>query len=155
MHHLDPSSFPSPPGPEWDTDGGWYQPATIWGNRSRTTAELCQDFLEVIVRDFNCLAATAWSLDPVRQRLIPVALYGIQSTDLNKLTHLSSDSWTGLTVQRKVMTLFPNLRETVFGRSHPYAELLEAIGVTAMVSIPVLNTANTNQVLLVVNLFFA
>src|SRR5205823_5653658 len=94
--------------------------------------------------------------DPVSQLLLLVGLYGIKPADLKTFTLRCSDSLSGVAAARKRISRFPNLREARGdSRSFCHPHLVEAMGLTGMLSIPVLNTANPNQVLLVVNLFAA
>jgi len=140
----------------WGDDRPWHQSAALWDYRSWTTATICESFLDFISREFSCVAACAWSLDPVNQLLIAVAYTGIAAADMGPITLKCSDCLSGDSVDRRRINRFEDIRATLpDGRSFKHQHLIQSLGLTGMLSLPVLNTANPNQVLLVVNLFVA
>ena len=139
----------------WGNGCGSNQPP-LWGNRSWTTASICASFLEFVTEEFGCAAACAWSLDPVNQLLIAVASKTIPAADMGPITLKCSDCWSGYAVDRRRINRFEDMHATLpDGRTFNHQHLVQSLGLTGMLSLPVLNTANPNQVLLVVNLFVA
>jgi signal transduction histidine kinase len=154
-------SQPSPlaaelPDLEWSNGSRWNRLEALWGNRSWNTAVICESFLDYVRREFSCAAAVAWSLDPVNQLLIALAHNRIAPTDMQTITLKCSDCLSGYAVDRKQISRFEDLRTALTdGRSFKDQHLAQLYGLTGMLSLPVVNTTNPNQVLLVVNLFVA
>src|SRR5437868_5345573 len=114
------------PGTDWGPGGRWNQPVGIWGSSSRTTAELCQSFLNALKQEFGCLVASAWSLDPVNQLLIPVALLGHDRYELKKTVIPCPQSLSGYAADRQRITPFPELHERrPDGRYFQHPEILK------------------------------
>lgn len=158
MTNLNQLSTPRAELPDiaWGCGSGWNQPAALWGDRSWTTARICESFLDHVTREFGCAAACAWSLDPVNQVLIAVAFKGIVTADMKTITIKCSDCLSGDAVDRRQINRFEDLHSTrPDGRSFKYQHLAQLLGLTGMLSLPVLNNANPNQVLLVIDLYVA
>jgi signal transduction histidine kinase len=151
-----PAAVAAPPDIAWGNAGGLGEQA-YWRNRSWTTTHICESFLDYVTREFKCAAACAWSLDPVNQVLIAVALKGIDHVDMRVFTLPCAECLSGDAVDRRQINPFPDLRAAGRdGRFFRHMHLTEPpLGLTGMLSIPVLNTSNPNQVLLIVNLFAA
>ena len=112
-------------------------------------------FLKACRDTFPCKAASVWSVDPRRRKLILVRTTGLSRSNIANVALSVDGCLSGETVDRRLPTWFPSLfsrRED--GRHFSDPELARAIGVTKMLAIPVLNAANPNQVLLVVDLLF-
>ena len=121
------------PALNWDTEADWCDPTSFWGNTSWTTEMICRNYLEEIARKFGCPLACVWSLDPVNQVLLLVALHGIEGADLKSFVIRCSDSLCGIAASRKRITRFTNLNEARSdGRSFCHPHLVQAKGLTGM-----------------------
>jgi signal transduction histidine kinase len=119
-----------------------------------TTKEVCQMFVNHCQERLSCRMVNLWSLDPVRHKLILTAVAGATLSDLGSLVMDCSKHFSGSTVDRKVVTPFDDLKgKDQLGRTFLHSEIVDRFGLETMVSIPVLNTTNLNQVLLILNLF--
>jgi hypothetical protein len=136
---------------------GWPGPAETsdWATSAPSTRELCGEVLRAAIDRLGCRLASAWSLDPVRRRLILTEARGLPPGRVVKRTVECATDITGTTVERKVVTMHRDLTQPdEHGRVFSESELVAELDLTrGMVSIPLLNTSNLNQVLGVVNLF--
>jgi hypothetical protein len=131
---------------------GWLPPPG--GSGSRTTADVCRGFLQAALDRLGCRLATAWSVDPVNRRLILVEVRGAKREALTNKGLDCAAVFSGTTIERKRVTVFPDLtRPDELGRTFSHPDLIPKLGLTQMVSIPLINTSNMNQVLQVINLF--
>lgn len=116
--------------------------------------DIAQTFADDLLKAFDCRMVTVWSLDPVHGTIILVAVSGTTRRELGTLSLDCGKSLTGLTVDRKRITHFPSLdKPSADGRTFGHPDLVAAFGLRTMVSVPVLNTCNGNQVLAIINLF--
>jgi len=153
-HDSVPDTQIAPVCPWWDAQkGGCYAPERLISYKL-SVQQLVQKFTDSLLRDWGCRLVTAWSLDPVGGILVLTAVSGadkalLAAVHLDCAKHLS-----GVTVDERVVKYFKDVREPYpDGRQFGDRDLIKALGLRSMISVPVLNTANPNQVLSVINLF--
>jgi hypothetical protein len=136
---------------------GWPEPAerTDWVSRDMSTQQLCGGVLRAAVDRLGCRLASAWSVDPVRHRLILTDVCGLPPDRPIKRTIEYATNITGTAVERRIVTTHADLKQPdQHGRVFSDLALVDELELTkGIVSIPLLNTSNLNQVLAVVNLF--
>jgi NtrC-family two-component system sensor histidine kinase KinB len=136
---------------------GWPGPAETsdWAASAPSTRDLCGLVLRAAVDRLGCRLASAWSLDPVRRRLILTAEWGVPPGRVVRRTLDCATSLTGTAVERKIVTVHSDLtKPDEHGRVFSDPAVVAEFDLTrGMLSIPLLNTSNLNQVLAVVNLF--
>ena len=101
---------------------------------------------------FKAKAVSLWAHDSVNARLIHVASDGVVQNQMEKYLIQVQDCLTGRCVERKrpITDCDPSKQYGSHVDQHPLQTA--ALGVTCMHSVPVLNLANPNQVLFVINL---
>src|ERR1039458_2231623 len=74
-----------------------------------TTWELCQQFAEYLPTKLDCLAATIWSVDPTRHRLLRIASSGVGRGDLAPESVDAGGSLSGLALDTRQVQFFDSL----------------------------------------------
>lgn len=108
----------------------------------------------VIKEIYAADSVSLWSHDPVNQRLIHVASAGIDTTQLKEFILDVREAPCGICVDQKRPEQNIDLHAGFLGRLDQHANLTRSLGHAWMTSMPILNIANPNQVLQVVNLMF-
>jgi signal transduction histidine kinase len=138
----------------WDTLSCVCQLPAPEASYTKKTADLCRSFLRGAMDRLGCLLVSAWSVDPVRRKLILAHVEGLDRQDVSTPVLDYTHSLSGTTVERKRLTRFDCLsKPDAHGRRFSRPDLAERLGLTQMISIPLLNSSNFNQVLMVLNLF--
>lgn len=120
----------------------------------RDFQEYCNDFLEQRVASESFKLATLWSVDPVDCTLILLGAKGVTVKDLREPILDYTKNLSGLAVESRDVMSFEDVgEERQDGRSFSHYHLIKELGLKSMICIPILNTCNINQVLMVLNLF--
>lgn len=121
---------------------------------SQSFRVFCSDFLGHLAERYKLQLATIWSVDPVRSQLILLASAGVDVKDLKEPTLDYFTDMRGVALESKETTTVDNVQNLQEdGRVYSDRELIGWLGLKTMVSVPVVNTCNSNQVLLVMNLY--
>jgi signal transduction histidine kinase len=123
------------------------------GHGSLTSRKLCERFAEFCLDTFDCIAASVWSLDPLNNHLVLMGSAGV-TKDIEPPIISCAHSFSGRTVERKRITVVRDVDIPDHeGRKLVHSSIIGRLGLRAMISIPILDTSNLNQPLLVINLF--
>ncbi len=121
---------------------------------SQSFREFCNDFLAHLVTCYNLRLATIWSVNPVTSALILLASSGAEAVALDEPILDYFTDLNGIALESKETTVIDDVRqERKYGRSFSHHSLIKPLGLKSMVSVPIINTCNSNQVLLVLNLY--
>jgi signal transduction histidine kinase len=116
--------------------------------------DICCEFLESCSESCGCEVATLWSFDPPRRSLILVQVNGAPISDFPESILNTDDCLSGETVERQRPTIFNDIFAPRGNRNCSGLNVLRKLGVSRLLSIPLLNSYNPNQVLMVLNLFY-
>ena len=99
--------------------------------------------------------ASLRSVHPVHRLLIHLASEGAGIEELRKPVLYCSDAQnlSGISVESRSVVIIDDIKRPRNGRKYAHPWLVSELGLKKMISIPVLNTCNMNQVLLVLNLY--
>jgi signal transduction histidine kinase len=122
---------------------------------TRSSIEHAQWFVNELKKAHPSVVAWAdiWTHDPVSNQL--VFLTAIETTEDFVVDRVLSCEKVlgGQVVETRSPNWFPDLTQTYGGRRFSQPGLIRQMGLTGMYSVPVLNSCNHHQVLLVVNVF--
>lgn len=116
----------------------------------RLVSSFFADFVEAVQREFKVKVVSLWNHDPVNRRLLHAESVGTSSVFPNSMDVRSSHSGQSVESKRPVHSV--PLASELGNHKDQHASQSKELGLTHMSSIPVLNTANRNQVLCVINL---
>lgn len=106
----------------------------------------------VIKEVYEADSVSLWSHDPVNQRLIHLSSAGIDTTKIDQFVLDTRQAPCGLCVEHKRFEANIHLPSGIKGRTDQHQNLTSSLGHVWMTSVPILNLANPNQVLQVINL---
>lgn len=140
--------------PGWDPEKGecsFAVPRTF----DKDLRGFCRDILVQLRRRYGLLLASLRSVDPVHRKLIYLASDGAQITDLKKpvLDWSKSGNLSGIAAESRKVVCIEDIRQSHDGRMYAHPRLMASLGLKRLVSIPILNSCNMNQVLLILNLY--
>ncbi len=116
--------------------------------------DVLQNLSEHIFKIYDLKLATIWSLDPVNRQLILLASANTPTTKLGKPIWDYSECLSGIAVEgREVKCVNDVSKKLPKGRTFMHEHLIDKLGLKCMISIPVLNTFNMQQVISLVDLF--
>ncbi len=116
----------------------------------RVVSSFFADFAEAVQQEFKVKVVSLWNHDPVNRRLLHAESVGTSSVFPNSMDVQSSHSGLSVESKRPVQSVLLVSELGHHKDQHPFQS--EELGLTHMSSIPVLNIANRNQVLCVINL---
>jgi len=127
--------------------------APLLGLRSRTTRQVCEGFLKELISKSGCRRVSVWSVDPVRSRidclLVKGEHRGAFEPDVRECCHrLAAEALA----RREITRIKRSVAAPGEGAALKVAALGEDLDLESAVSVPVVNTSNINQVLLLLNL---
>lgn len=108
------------------------------------------DFVEAVQQEFKVKVVSLWNHDPVNRRLLHAESVGTSRVFPNSMDVRSSHSGQSVESKRPVHSVL--LVSELGHHKDQHASQSKELSLTHMSSIPVLNTANRNQVLCVINL---
>lgn len=114
---------------------------------------LIENTLEGLSQVLPCKLLLAWAYNPVTGQLFPKAIHGYKPKVGENWMRDSEIRLTGLAVGRKRTVILKDIQAEREGRELAQPDLAKELDLRGMISIPILNTVNMNQVLMVVNLF--
>ena len=117
-------------------------------------ADAYEDSVELVHNEFGSRLTTLWALDPVLRRLHHVALAGAHPDDLGSLVLEIDNSFSGVAVDELSDQEHRLDEELSSQRIFADPFLKEKLGLKRMISMPIMNSSNPNQVLYVINTFF-
>ena len=120
----------------------------------KTLHHFCNDLLHHLKAKYNLAMATLRSVDPVNRKLIYLASQGADINDLKKPVLDWSENLSGLAVESRNVTFIEDVSaKRSDNRVFAHPRLVRRLDLTSIISIPLLNTCNMNQVLLIMNLY--
>jgi hypothetical protein len=121
------------------------------------TADVCKPFLDFLVDRFSCVLAEVWTVAPRGNSLILVTQHhssAVEHIPPQRVDILDKDSLTSMVLETKEITHFRDLNNVQSdGRRFQDGCTRDALGLSNMYSVPILNTTNPHQVLCVINFF--
>lgn len=118
----------------------------------RTTFKFVQEFAPASRRALRADAVSLWSHDPVRKRLIHMASDGIDESQISPRVMSTRTTYSGVAIERKRIVQIKIGSSFVDGKSDAHSIQSSKLGFQWLVSIPILNQSNDNQVLYLLNL---
>ena len=140
----------------------WYQilknvvensPAIL--SEGGNTADLARPLLKYVTQELGAVFAECWSVNPKSRELIWVAEepLGVAPHVERKQLLLFADSMTGYVAQSKRIHVFDLDKPLPKNHTFTNPELLDALEIHFMLSIPIQTTGNPHQVLCVLNFY--
>ena len=140
--------------PWWDSENAHCYTGLFNVGLDRSLRNFCRDLLKQLIIKHNLRLATIHSVDPVNRKLIYLASEGADITDLRRSVLDCSESLSGIAVESRQVTFIDDItRRREDSRFIAYPYLVKLLGLRSMISIPILNVSNINQVLLVLDLY--
>ncbi len=117
--------------------------------------QFCRDILRDFREKFSLNLVSLRSVDPVHRKLIYLGSDGAGIGQLRQpvLDWSDSGNLSGAAVESRTVTFFEDIGKRYSGRRYAHPWLVSDMGLKSFISIPVLNTCNINQVLLLLNLY--
>lgn len=116
--------------------------------------ELCQRIVDELVADEGLAWANAMSLDPVHRRLIFLASSGRTMNLIHRRVMSCDCNLAGLAVEERQVEWIDDITQPrADRRAFFHTDLISRLGLHSLCSIPILNSFNKHQDLLVLNLY--
>ncbi len=125
---------------------------TLMSVRSRDERPFWNTVLEALCNLIPSEMSTLWEFSPTKNLLGLLAFWSPKIEPREPFIMNCSEVLTGVAVESQVVSHL-DTRQHYNGRRFAYPELINELGLHKMISIPVLNTYNSNHVELVINLY--
>jgi signal transduction histidine kinase len=122
---------------------------------SQSFRAFCNDFLDFLSKRHKLGLATMWSVNPVRSELILLATAGATVEQLGEPVLDYFTDLNGICLLSKETVEIPDVyrHQEDYGRTFSLKHLITQLDLTRMISVPIINTCSSNQVLLVMNVY--
>jgi len=98
--------------------------------------------------------STFWSVDPVNRQIILLASEGVNAGDLGKPIAQYSKYLCGIALESRQVQYFEDINKSVkYKRPFLHKELIDSMKLKCMISVPILNSYNMQQVFFLMNIF--